>query len=57
MLWEFHGGPNQLFYFKKISGNKYYIINVATGFTIEVPENSMDDVQIHTSPREDDPNE
>ena len=34
IIWEYHGGPNQQFYIKETSPNKYAIINVATGFTL-----------------------
>lgn len=36
IIWNYYGGPNQQFYFKKISRNKYNIINVATNFYLEV---------------------
>lgn len=39
IIWDYHGGPNQHFYFKKIANQPqcYYIINSSTGFTLEVP--------------------
>ena len=42
IIWEYHGGPNQQFYFKRVQNerNKFEIINVATGFSIEVPNSS-----------------
>lgn len=56
IIWDYHGGPNQLFYFKK-TGSKYYIINVAKAFTVEPPESTTEDgIQLIANPRNDKPN-
>ena len=38
IIWTYHGGPNQLFFFKKTKDGRFYIINSSKGFTVEVPE-------------------
>ena len=38
IIWDYHGGPNQLFFFKKTKDGRFYIINCSKGFTVEVPE-------------------
>lgn len=59
IIWDYHGGPNQAFYFKKVNdNNQYYIISVSTGFSMQVPGGSMDNnVQVIMSPRFGYPNE
>lgn len=35
IIYDYHGGPNQSFYFKRINNNnQYYIISVSTGFAL-----------------------
>lgn len=54
IIWDYHGGPNQQFYLKKISkkDDRYYILSESTGFALEVPNESRDnDVQVHVNPR------
>lgn len=52
IIWDYHGGPNQHWYIRKAEGNKYFLINVATAFTLEVPDGSHEDeIQVHTNPR------
>lgn len=41
MIWDYHGGPNQLFYIKR-DYNGYYIINVARGFAVQPPAVTVD---------------
>lgn len=54
IIWDYHGGPNQLFFIKKRRDGKYYIINSAKGFTMEVPDGSnKDGVNIYANPRND----
>lgn len=43
IIWEYHGGPNQQFYFKRVGDNKFQIISAATGFGLEVPNESQSD--------------
>lgn len=40
IVWDYHGGPNQQFYIKKQKEGLYKILNVATNFTLAVPNNS-----------------
>ena len=54
IIWEYHGGPNQQFYFKRVENqkDKFFIINVATGFSLEVADASMkNEAQIMSNPR------
>lgn len=38
IIWDYHGGPNQHFYFQKTPNpGYYYIINASTGFVLDVP--------------------
>ena len=50
IVWDYHGGPNQLFFLKRVENNKFHIINVATGFGLDVPDNSHGDVQLCMNP-------
>lgn len=36
LLWEYKGGPNQLFYLSKVDEKRFIIINVASLFAITV---------------------
>lgn len=38
IIWDYHGGPNQHFYFKKVGEDLYILINSATGHVIEVAD-------------------
>ena len=40
ILWEFHGGPNQLWKFVPDNLGNYSIVNVASGGTLEIPDHS-----------------
>ena len=50
ILWDYHGGPNQQFFLKRVCDNKFYIINIGTGFVLDVPENTTRDVQLCMNP-------
>lgn len=53
IIWDYHGGPNQHFYFKRIEKNRYFILNSSTGFVLEIPNETMDnDIQVHVNPRD-----
>ena len=57
IIWDYHGGPNQQFYFKRHDDKKFEIINVATGFSLEVPDNQVkNEAQIVSNPRNRTPN-
>jgi hypothetical protein len=51
IIWLYHGGPNQQFYIQSCGGKKVRIINAASGYSLEVPNNSSQDgVQLATNP-------
>lgn len=35
-MWDYHGGPNQLFYLLPTSAGSCYMINIAKGFAAQV---------------------
>ena len=37
---NYHGGPNQLFYIKEAGPSTYYLVNVAKGFVVRLPNHS-----------------
>jgi len=43
IIWTYHGGPNQQFYILPCGGKKVRIINAASGYSLEVPNNSSQD--------------
>lgn len=54
IIWDYHGGPNQNFYFHKVREGTYVIINAATGFAIEAPPAGRAD-QLQMNPRDNSP--
>lgn len=42
IIWDFHGGPNQLFYIKSQGNGKVIIVNVARAFAIKSNNNQKD---------------
>jgi hypothetical protein len=40
ILWQFHGGPNQLWKFVPDNLGNYSIVNVGNGGTLEIPDHS-----------------
>lgn len=53
IIWNYHGGPNQQFYFTKRNNHQYYIINVSKGFTIEIPNHVSKQKYVIADPRND----
>lgn len=43
IIWTYHGGPNQQFYLLPVGNKKVRIINAASGYSLEVPNNSSQD--------------
>jgi hypothetical protein len=37
IIWDYHGGPNQHFFINKGNDGKCFIINIARGFAVKVP--------------------
>lgn len=37
IIYDYHGGPNQLFYIKEVSPEVYYLINLARGYAVRTP--------------------
>lgn len=37
IIWDYHGGPNQMFYVKEERDGKCYLINIAKGFAVKIP--------------------
>ena len=57
IIWEYHGGPNQQFYIMSCGNKKVRIINAATGYSIEVPNNNTKDGSYtHVNPNCNTPN-
>jgi hypothetical protein len=52
IIWDYHGGPNQHFYFRRVfpNLNYFYIINASTGFVIEVPYSETQDIPLEMMP-------
>ncbi len=52
IIWDYHGGPNQHFYFKRAFQGLdfFYIINASTGFVVEVPNGETHDSPLQMMP-------
>lgn len=58
IIWEYHGGPNQQFYIMPCGNKKVRIINAASGYSLQIPNNSTKDGSYtHVNPNNNTPNE
>jgi hypothetical protein len=58
IIWEYHGGPNQMFYVKADVDGQCVIVNNAKGFAVKVPDSlPNEDTPMVVGPMQGAPNE
>lgn len=52
IIYDYHGGPNQLFYIKEAYPEVYYLMNLARGYVIRLPNpDAKSDAPTYANPR------